>query len=61
VRTGFIAFEIRKMKTLNVVALSVAFLPTLAVSQGYTNDSEVTLYGLSPPVYPSRKFPYTHR
>ncbi|KAF1920656.1 beta-glucosidase-like protein [Ampelomyces quisqualis] len=38
------------MKYTSAIA---ALLPTLAVTQGYTNESEVPLYGLSPPVYPS--------
>jgi hypothetical protein len=43
------------MRYSSAVAVSVALLPNLAVSQGYTNESEVPLYGLSPPVYPTRK------
>ncbi|KAG9190353.1 beta-glucosidase [Alternaria panax] len=41
------------MRYSSAVAVSFALLPNLAVSQGYTNESEVPLYGLSPPVYPS--------
>jgi beta-glucosidase len=43
------------MRYSSAVAASFALLPNLVVSQGYTNESEVPLYGLSPPVYPSRK------
>lgn len=43
------------MKVLSS-ALSAAILQgTLGAAQGYTDESEVPYYGLSPPVYPSRK------
>ena len=43
------------MKVLSS-ALSAAILQgTLGAAQGYTDESEVLYYGLSPPVYPSRK------
>ncbi|KAF2125849.1 glycoside hydrolase family 3 protein [Dothidotthia symphoricarpi CBS 119687] len=41
------------MKSSSLLTLCVALFPSLAFSQGYTNESEVHLYGLSPPVYPS--------
>jgi beta-glucosidase len=44
------------MKYFDALALSLALFPNVAFSQGYTNESEVPLYGLSPPVYPSREF-----
>jgi hypothetical protein len=43
------------MRYSSALAVSVTLLPNSVVSQGYTNQSEVPLYGLSPPVYPSRK------
>lgn len=43
------------MRYSSALAVSVALLPNPVVSQGYTNQSEVPLYGQSPPVYPSRK------
>jgi beta-glucosidase len=46
------------MKYFDALALSLALFPNVAFSQGYTNESEVHLYGLSPPVYPSRKSSY---
>lgn len=42
------------MKSSNVIALSIALFSGSSLCQGYTNESEVPLYGLSPPVYPSR-------
>jgi hypothetical protein len=48
------------MKYFDALALSLALFPYVAFSQGYTNESEVHLYGLSPPVYPSRKFSISH-
>ena len=44
------------MKSSSILALSVALFSGPSLSQGYTNQSEVPLYGQSPPVYPSRKF-----
>ncbi|KAI4667384.1 uncharacterized protein J4E79_002070 [Alternaria viburni] len=41
------------MRYSSAVTVSFALLPNLAVSQGYTNESEVPFYGLSPPVYPT--------
>ncbi|OAK95119.1 beta-glucosidase-like protein [Phaeosphaeriaceae sp. SRC1lsM3a] len=41
------------MRYTGAFAVSAALLPTVAVAQGYTNESEVPLYGLSPPVYPT--------
>ncbi|KAH7355787.1 beta-glucosidase-like protein [Pyrenochaeta sp. MPI-SDFR-AT-0127] len=41
------------MKTFSLLTLGVSLFPAISVSQGYTNESEVHLYGLSPPVYPS--------
>ncbi|KAF2855945.1 glycoside hydrolase family 3 protein [Plenodomus tracheiphilus IPT5] len=35
------------------LAALAALTPAPAVSQGYTNESQVPLYGLSPPIYPS--------
>jgi beta-glucosidase len=46
------------MKYFDALALSLALFPNVAFSQGYTNESEVSLYGLSPPVYPSRAPPF---
>lgn len=42
------------MRSSSLLALSIALFPSHAFSQGYTNESEVHLYGQSPPVYPSR-------
>lgn len=44
------------MKYPSALALGIALFPGLSVSQGYTNESEVPLYGLSPPVYPTREY-----
>jgi hypothetical protein len=44
------------MRYSGVLAVSIALLPSLSLSQGYTNESEVPLYGLSPPVYPTREY-----
>ncbi|XP_014560429.1 glycoside hydrolase family 3 protein [Bipolaris victoriae FI3] len=41
------------MRFADALALAIALFPGLSVAQGYTNESEVPLYGLSPPVYPS--------
>ncbi|KAH7085322.1 beta-glucosidase-like protein [Paraphoma chrysanthemicola] len=41
------------MKAFDILALSLALFPSFTLSQGFTNESEVPLYGLSPPVYPS--------
>ena len=35
-------------------AIILSFCP-FTTGQGYTNESEVPYYGLSPPVYPTRK------
>jgi hypothetical protein len=43
----------RSFITAAGVLLSVA---STAQAIGYTNESEVPLYGQSPPVYPTRKF-----
>jgi beta-glucosidase len=43
------------MKYSSTLTVGVALFPGLTSSQGYTNQSEVPLYGLSPPVYPTRK------
>lgn len=45
------------MKTSSLIALSIALYADQSLSQGYTNESEVPLYGLSPPVYPTRRMP----
>jgi hypothetical protein len=45
------------MKFCCSVVVSCALLLGLPAAQGYTNQSEIPLYGLSPPVYPSRTFP----
>lgn len=49
------------MRYSSALAVSVALLPNPVISQGYTNKSEVPLYGQSPPVYPSRELnrPFT--
>lgn len=44
------------MRFADALALAIALFPGLSVAQGYTNESEVPLYGLSPPVYPSREY-----
>lgn len=44
------------MKSLTTALCALAGQSTLVLGQGYTDESEVPLYGLSPPVYPSRKF-----
>jgi hypothetical protein len=44
------------MRYSSALAVSVALFSSPSVSQGYTNQSEVPLYGLSPPVYPTREF-----
>ncbi|KAH8727042.1 beta-glucosidase-like protein [Phaeosphaeriaceae sp. PMI808] len=41
------------MKYSGALVASVALFASPSVSQGYTNESEVHLYGLSPPVYPT--------
>jgi len=41
------------MKSSSLIALSIALYADQSLSQGYTNESEVPLYGLSPPVYPT--------
>ncbi|KAJ4992147.1 glycosyl hydrolase family 3 N terminal domain-containing protein [Stagonosporopsis vannaccii] len=41
------------MKSSHLIALSIALFSGSGLSQGYTNESEVPLYGQSPPVYPS--------
>jgi beta-glucosidase len=43
-----------EMKSSSLIALSIALYADQSLSQGYTNESEVPLYGLSPPVYPTR-------
>jgi beta-glucosidase len=43
------------MKSCDLVALSIVLFSGPAFAQGYTNESEVSLYGQSPPVYPSRE------
>ena len=48
-----------KLSSSILVAASVLAPSSLAA---YTNESEVPYYGLSPPVYPTRKlWPYTAR
>lgn len=42
------------MKHSGALALALTVFPEITFSQGYTNQTEVPLYGLSPPVYPSR-------
>ena len=44
------------MRYLDSLALGLALFPGVSVAQGYTNESEVPLYGLSPPVYPTREY-----
>lgn len=44
-----------KMKSSDLIALSIALFSGPAFAQGYTNQSEVPFYGQSPPVYPSRE------
>lgn len=45
-----------KMKSLTTALCALLGQSTVTLGlQGYTNESEVPLYGLSPPVYPSRK------
>lgn len=45
------------MKVLSpIVSAALTQSAFCAAQQGYTNVSEVPLYGLSLPVYPSRKF-----
>ncbi|KAH6638223.1 beta-glucosidase-like protein [Boeremia exigua] len=41
------------MKSSHLLALSIALFSRSSLSQGYTNESEVPLYGQSPPIYPS--------
>ncbi|KAJ4363719.1 hypothetical protein N0V95_001035 [Ascochyta clinopodiicola] len=41
------------MKSSDLIALSIALFSNPSLSQGYTNQSEVPLYGQSPPIYPS--------
>ncbi|KAK8026829.1 glycosyl hydrolase family 3 N terminal domain-containing protein [Apiospora marii] len=43
------------MKSLTTALCALAGQSTLVLGQGYTNESEVPLYGLSPPVYPTPK------
>ncbi|KAK6841584.1 glycoside hydrolase family 3 protein [Apiospora arundinis] len=41
------------MKSLTTALCALLGQSTIVLGQGYTNESEVPLYGLSPPVYPS--------
>ncbi|KAK8089428.1 glycosyl hydrolase family 3 N terminal domain-containing protein [Apiospora hydei] len=43
------------MKSLTTALCALLGQSTIVLGQGYTNESEVPLYGLSPPVYPSPK------
>lgn len=43
------------MRPFAVLCWAALSTTELCAGQGYTNKSEVPLYGQSPPVYPSRK------
>lgn len=45
-------------KLLSLVGALLPFVPQTQ-AQGYTNASELPYYGLSPPVYPTRKLSTT--
>jgi beta-glucosidase len=49
------------MKYSSALAVSIALFADISAAQGYTNQSEVPLYGQSPPVYPTREFYYIFR
>ena len=48
------------MRSCNLLALGIALFTDPSFAQGYTNESEVPLYGQSPPVYPTRKLSTVH-
>lgn len=56
-RIGSVAQDYSPTDRMKVILSAVAIVTLLAKLSraGYTNFSEVPLYGLSPPVYPTRK------